>query len=171
MFIREELRGIPRAGNAKDIDWSKVANTLPDKEDKPAPIKISVNELLGKVKPQRKQTTAVQTAEKPALVDSNSKSQNAKLITGVSLAEKVLLPQSAPASRRLIRHLCISLSMTLNYYESNGNFLPASKTSNWAITCFKEKIYYFRSPTSGSVLRDQLVAEETWHRQVHPRGY
>jgi hypothetical protein len=82
LCFREELRGIPRAGNAKDVDWSKVAKSLPDKVDKPAPIKISVEELLNGVKPKRKQTTAVQT-EKPALVDSNSKSL-AKLITGVS---------------------------------------------------------------------------------------
>lgn len=91
MCSREELRGIPRAGNAKDIDWSKVANSLPDKVDKPAPIKISVNELLNRVKPQRKQTTALQTAETPALVDSNSKSlaETNIIITGVPRREKV----------------------------------------------------------------------------------
>ncbi|XP_046385252.1 probable chitinase 10 [Ischnura elegans] len=49
--MREELRGVPRAGNAKDIDWSKVAkNVLKTEASIPPPIKISVNELLNRVK-------------------------------------------------------------------------------------------------------------------------
>ncbi|CAB3371424.1 Hypothetical predicted protein [Cloeon dipterum] len=70
--MREELRGIPRAGNAKDIDWSKVTNSVSDKDEpKPSPIKISVSDLLNRAKPQRKQSTALATAA-PA-VDSNSR--------------------------------------------------------------------------------------------------
>lgn len=69
---REELRGQPRTGNYKDIDWSKVANSV-IVETKPdmAPIKISVSELLNRVKPQRK--TALQTVSAASNVDTTSK--------------------------------------------------------------------------------------------------
>lgn len=51
LFFREELLGIPRENNAKDIDWSKVANTVIEEEpEKPEPIKIDVSELLTKHK-------------------------------------------------------------------------------------------------------------------------
>jgi chitinase len=43
--------GIPRANNAKDIDWSKVANTISEEVvEKPAPIKIPVSDVLNRVK-------------------------------------------------------------------------------------------------------------------------
>lgn len=33
VFNREELRGVPRAKDAKDVDWSKVAATIDDLEE------------------------------------------------------------------------------------------------------------------------------------------
>ncbi|KAJ9573430.1 hypothetical protein L9F63_009158, partial [Diploptera punctata] len=55
--MREELRRIKRSNNAKDIDWSKVANSISiEVTTKPAPIKISVSEVLKRVRPH-KQTT------------------------------------------------------------------------------------------------------------------
>ncbi|XP_075230689.1 chitinase 7 [Lycorma delicatula] len=73
--IREELRGIKRKNNAKDIDWSKVANSITiEATTKPAPEKISVQELISKVKGNKvSQQTAVQTVvinkkERPAQV-------------------------------------------------------------------------------------------------------
>lgn len=54
---REELRGISRGKDAKDVDWTKVAATIEEveEEEKPAPIKISVDEVLNRVrKPQKK---------------------------------------------------------------------------------------------------------------------
>lgn len=53
--MREELRGISRGKDAKDVDWTKVAATLEEVEEeieKPAPIKISATELINKVKPK-----------------------------------------------------------------------------------------------------------------------
>lgn len=72
MFIycyREELRGIKRG--KEDIDWSKVANTIvAETITKPSPIKISVSEVLAKVKPSKIQaSTAIQTD----VVDMNGK--------------------------------------------------------------------------------------------------
>ncbi|XP_012260741.1 probable chitinase 10 [Athalia rosae] len=49
--MREELRGIPRANNAKDIDWSVVAATITEEVvEKPEPYKISASELIAKAK-------------------------------------------------------------------------------------------------------------------------
>lgn len=66
MFLftfREELRGIKRKNNAKDVDWSKVANTIDfEVTTKPPPEKISVQELISKVKGNKvSQPTALQT--------------------------------------------------------------------------------------------------------------
>lgn len=49
---REELRGISRGKNAKDVDWSKVASSIEEVEvvEKPSPIKISVAEVLNRVR-------------------------------------------------------------------------------------------------------------------------
>ncbi|XP_022905137.2 probable chitinase 10 [Onthophagus taurus] len=51
--IREELRGISRGKEAKDVDWNKIAGTIEEDDEeeeqeieKPPPIKISVSELL-----------------------------------------------------------------------------------------------------------------------------
>ncbi|XP_044253062.1 probable chitinase 10 [Tribolium madens] len=57
--MREELRGISRGKNAKDVDWQKIAGAVEeDDEDaieKPAPVKISVQEVLNRVrKPTKK---------------------------------------------------------------------------------------------------------------------
>lgn len=49
--MREELLGIPRGNNAKDIDWSKVANSIIEEViEKPAAIKIPVSDVLNKYK-------------------------------------------------------------------------------------------------------------------------
>uniref|UniRef100_A0A0K8WKW5 Putative chitinase 3 n=1 Tax=Bactrocera latifrons TaxID=174628 RepID=A0A0K8WKW5_BACLA len=56
--MREELLGISRGKEAKDVNWTAVASTFDDleeEEEKPAPIKIDVEELLSKVrKPSKK---------------------------------------------------------------------------------------------------------------------
>ncbi|XP_056639626.1 probable chitinase 10 isoform X1 [Diorhabda sublineata] len=65
--MREELRGISRGKDAKDVDWQKIAGPTDDDEDveenvdeeKPKPIKISVSEVLKRVrKPSGKKTAA-----------------------------------------------------------------------------------------------------------------
>ncbi|XP_036337628.1 probable chitinase 10 [Rhagoletis pomonella] len=56
--MREELLGISRGKEAKDVNWTAVAVTYEDldEEDKPEPIKIDVEEVLSKVrKPAKKQ--------------------------------------------------------------------------------------------------------------------
>lgn len=68
--MREELLGISRGKDAKDVDWSKVAATFDDDDDiesleKPEPIKISVEELLTKVrKPSKKIKAGLSNVEK-----------------------------------------------------------------------------------------------------------
>lgn len=58
-FVREELRGVSRGKDAKDIDWEKVAGLEEDSEEevveKPAPIKIPASEVINRVrKPAKK---------------------------------------------------------------------------------------------------------------------
>lgn len=73
---REELRGVKRG--KEDIDWSKVANTITAETiTKPAPIKISVSEVLAKVKPSKIQGS---TATHTDVVDMNGKQFKCKLI-------------------------------------------------------------------------------------------
>lgn len=48
--MREELRGVSRGKDAKDVDWEKVAASFDDLPEKPEPIEIDVAELLAKVK-------------------------------------------------------------------------------------------------------------------------
>lgn len=44
---REELRGVSRGKNAKDVDWQKIAGAIEiEVTEKPEAIKISVNEVL-----------------------------------------------------------------------------------------------------------------------------
>lgn len=63
MPCREELRGIPRDNKAKDVDWSVVAATITEEVvEKPEPYKISVSEVLEKVK----------KVHKPLVQSSNS---------------------------------------------------------------------------------------------------
>lgn len=57
--MREELRGVSRGKDAKDIDWEKVAGLEEDSEEevveKPAPIKIPASEVINRVrKPAKK---------------------------------------------------------------------------------------------------------------------
>lgn len=70
--MREELLGISRGKDAKDVDWSEVAATFDDVEDeedeKPEPIKISVSEVLQKV---RKTKTKVKSGL--ANIEKNSR--------------------------------------------------------------------------------------------------
>lgn len=47
--MREELRGVSRGKDAKDVDWEKVAASFDDIPEKPEPVKIDVSELLSKV--------------------------------------------------------------------------------------------------------------------------
>jgi len=57
--------GIPRENNAKDVDWSKVANTVIEEEpEKPEPVKIDVSELLNKHKKPTK-TKIIQNVVTP----------------------------------------------------------------------------------------------------------
>jgi hypothetical protein len=63
--FREELVGLPRANNAKDVDWSKVANSISiETTTKPPPIKISVSEVLKRARPLK------QTADSTALLSA-----------------------------------------------------------------------------------------------------
>lgn len=71
-IYREELRGISRGKNAKDVDWSEVAATFEDAEqvaEKPEPIKIPVEELLQKVR----KTSKTKIKAGLSTVDKNSK--------------------------------------------------------------------------------------------------
>lgn len=74
--FREELRGISRGKDAKDVDWTKVAGSIEDLQGpleeetvvskvKPAPEKIDANELLQRVKKTNKR--------KQQVVETNSK--------------------------------------------------------------------------------------------------
>lgn len=59
---REELRGIKRANNAKDVDWNKVAKSVSyETITKPPAIKIDVSEVLQKVKSTQVASTAAST--------------------------------------------------------------------------------------------------------------
>lgn len=66
--MREELLGVSRGKDVKDIDWSKVAATFDEDEpvlQKPSPIKISVSEVLEKVrKPGKKVKQGLATVDK-----------------------------------------------------------------------------------------------------------
>ncbi|XP_032594794.1 probable chitinase 10 [Drosophila grimshawi] len=74
--MREELLGISRGKEAKDVNWTAVAATFEDIEEKPEPIKIDPEEIIKKVrKPhiQKKQrikggSHAVDTNTRPAQV-------------------------------------------------------------------------------------------------------
>lgn len=70
MGRREELRGISRGKNAKDVDWEKVAGSVViEVTEKPQPVKISVSEVLQKVrKPQKR----IMIKAGSALEDKNS---------------------------------------------------------------------------------------------------
>ena len=51
IHFREELRGISRGKDAKDIDWASVAsNALVEITEKPEPIKISLSDVIKRVK-------------------------------------------------------------------------------------------------------------------------
>nr|XP_018905689.1 PREDICTED: probable chitinase 3 [Bemisia tabaci]XP_018905690.1 PREDICTED: probable chitinase 3 [Bemisia tabaci] len=69
--MREELRGVKRANNAQDVDWSKVAPTINlEATTKPAPIKIPVSEVIAKARiPTKTQSTA--NAIQTDVVDRN----------------------------------------------------------------------------------------------------
>lgn len=54
--MREELRGVSRGKDAKDVDWEKVAGSFDDLPDKPEPIPIDVSELLSKVQKSEKKS-------------------------------------------------------------------------------------------------------------------
>lgn len=64
----EELRGVSRGKNAKDVDWSVVAASFDDLEpvaEKPEPIKISLEDILHKVrKPSKKIKPGLATIDK-----------------------------------------------------------------------------------------------------------
>lgn len=70
---REELRGISRGKDAKDVDWASVAGTvLIEVTEKPEPIKISLADVIAKVKKPTK--TLIRKNNNNALVvDKSSK--------------------------------------------------------------------------------------------------
>lgn len=51
-IFREELRGISRGKDAKDVDWASVAESvvIEEETEKPEPIKISLSDVLKGVK-------------------------------------------------------------------------------------------------------------------------
>lgn len=58
--MREELLGISRGANTKDVDWSAVATTVTETIlKKPEPYKISVSDALSKAKKLQKPTTTL----------------------------------------------------------------------------------------------------------------
>ncbi|KPJ08355.1 putative chitinase 3 [Papilio machaon] len=70
--MREELRGISRGKDAKDVDWSTVAESVViDVTEKPQPIKISLSDVLSKAKKPTK-TIIVKNANSP-LADKNKR--------------------------------------------------------------------------------------------------
>jgi len=70
--MREELMGISRGSNAKDIDWSAVATTITETiVKKPEPHKISVSEVLNKSKKLQKSTLVINTPIQGILFKSN----------------------------------------------------------------------------------------------------
>ncbi|XP_070501617.1 probable chitinase 10 [Chironomus tepperi] len=64
--MREELRGVSRGKDAKDIDWETVAASFDDLPEKPEPIKIDVAELLAKVQKPEKKTKKVKAGSAKA---------------------------------------------------------------------------------------------------------
>ncbi|KAL1130578.1 hypothetical protein AAG570_011824, partial [Ranatra chinensis] len=67
--IREELLGVKRGPNAKDVDWSSVAGKPPVQPTKPSPIKIPVSDILSKL---NRVTPTVSNAILP-IQDTNSR--------------------------------------------------------------------------------------------------
>ncbi|XP_017893236.1 probable chitinase 10 [Ceratina calcarata] len=58
--MREELLGISRGPNAKDVDWTAVASTVTEAMlKKPEAYKVPVTEVIGKVKKLQKSTTPI----------------------------------------------------------------------------------------------------------------
>lgn len=69
-MYREELRGISRGKNAKDVDWFKIAGAVEvEVIEKPAPAKIAVSEVLNRVRKPTKQIIL----KNQAAIDKNSK--------------------------------------------------------------------------------------------------
>lgn len=69
---REELRGISRGKDAKDVDWASVAaSVVIEVTEKPQPIKISLSDVLSKVKKPVK--TVIVRNNNAAIFDKNSK--------------------------------------------------------------------------------------------------
>ncbi|XP_044731929.1 chitotriosidase-1 [Chrysoperla carnea] len=62
--MREELRGISRGKNAKDVDWQEVAGAIEiEVTEKPQPIKISVSEVLNRVRKPTKHIVLKQSTQ------------------------------------------------------------------------------------------------------------
>ncbi|KAK9883780.1 hypothetical protein WA026_001972 [Henosepilachna vigintioctopunctata] len=59
--MREELRGISRGKDTKDVDWATVAGGIEDEEEevveKPKPIKISPSEIIHRIKKPGKKSS------------------------------------------------------------------------------------------------------------------
>ncbi|XP_012271912.1 probable chitinase 10 [Orussus abietinus] len=56
--IREELLGIPRGSDAKDVDWSAVAPTMVETVKKPEPYKIPVTDVLSKAQKKQQKSSS-----------------------------------------------------------------------------------------------------------------
>lgn len=83
MYFREELRGISRGKDAKDVDWSEVAGSVVIEEtEKPEPIKISLSDVLQRVKKPHKTKHIIKSN---AALDKNSKF-SCKLATEIVFA-------------------------------------------------------------------------------------
>lgn len=56
LISREELLGVSRGKNAKDVDWATVAGGELEEEvvEKPTPVKISPSEVVRVRKPHKK---------------------------------------------------------------------------------------------------------------------
>jgi chitinase len=62
--MREELLGISRGKEAKDVDWASVSSTFEDKPEKPDAIEIDVAELLQKVNKKPVKTNKIKSGSK-----------------------------------------------------------------------------------------------------------
>ncbi|XP_072932280.1 probable chitinase 10 [Epargyreus clarus] len=72
--MREELRGISRGKDAKDVDWSSVAaSVVVEVTEKPQPIKISLTDVLSKVKKPTRTLVIKNPTIANALVDKNKR--------------------------------------------------------------------------------------------------
>lgn len=91
--MREELRGVSRGKDAKDVDWEKVAASFDDLPEKPEPIAIDVSELLSKVQKSDKKPKSGNKKVKAGSATIETKSELKFVLKSFFLPE--ISPQNA----------------------------------------------------------------------------